>query len=246
MSFNSVLIIDDEPAARFIIKNYLAEIDPDLIPNEAGSVADAVKMTIEKKPQLVFLDIKLRNQTGFDYLDQIPDIDFFIIFTTSHEDFAIDAIKRDALDYLVKPFTKEQFKNAYLKAARRKNSEDLGQKITELEDTVVQKEEQSLKIKTSRKIYFKKPNEVIRAESDSNYTFFYFANGEKALVSKPLKSFEEVLTQHGFIRVHQTHMINLGFVDCLDNENQMIILKDQTQIPVSRSRKKELFEILGL
>mgnify|MGYP006198653245 CR=1 FL=1 len=232
------IIVEDKEYIRKGLMNLISSIDADIdIIGECESVQDAVIVTKACKPELVFLDINLSDGTAFDFLDQLESIDFKIIFITAYEEYALQALKIGAVDYLLKPVDVDELKAALQKvekltAADQKNNIAKAKQVFNNEGNHI-----ILSFHDSYQVI--NLDELIYCESDKGYTTFYCLDGKKHLVSKTLKDFEDRLLEAKFQRPHQSFMINMKFVDKYDKSGT-IYLKNGTKIPVS-SRKKETF-----
>ena len=232
------IIVEDKEYIRKGLMNLISSIDADIdIIGECESVQDAVIVTKACKPELVFLDINLSDGTAFDFLDQLESIDFKIIFITAYEEYALQALKIGAVDYLLKPVDVDELKAALQKvekltAADQKNNIAKAKQVFNNEGNHI-----ILSFHDSYQVI--NLDELIYCESDKGYTTFYCNDGNKHLVSKTLKEFEDRLLEANFQRPHQSFMINMNFVDKYDKAGT-IHLKNGIKIPVS-SRKKETF-----
>ncbi len=232
------IIVEDKEYIRKGLLNILSIIDADVeVIGECESVQEATIVTKTCKPELVFLDINLSDGTAFDFLDKMESIDFKIIFITAYEEYALRALKIGAVDYLLKPVDVEELKVALQKvekltAADQKNNIAKAKQVFNNEGNHI-----ILSFHDSYQVI--NLDELIYCESDKGYTTFYCIDGNKHLVSKTLKEFEERLLEANFQRPHQSFMINMKYVDKYDKAGT-IHLKNGTKIPVS-SRKKESF-----
>lgn len=232
------LIVEDKAYIRKGLLNLLALIETDVqVVGECESVKDAVVVAKACKPELVFLDINLTDGTGFDFLDQTKSLNYKVIFITAYEEYALQALKIGAVDYLLKPVSADELEIAIdkvtkmpatlqkqqINTAKQVFNNDEGVLILSLQDTF-----QIIDLK-----------ELLFCESDKGYTTFYLSNGKKYLASKSIKEFEEQLTKNSFTRPHQSFMVNFKFIDRYDKSGT-IYLKNGKKIPVS-SRKKETF-----
>ncbi len=239
-------MVDDEPAAlktlKLMIERYVPEIT-DL--RSASSARTALPLIATYKPQLVFLDIQMPNETGFDLLNSFNNIPFDIIFTTAHDVYAIQAIRFSALDYLLKPIDAEELRNAmkrFIKKAMQKESQHaLYQNL--LHNIQAEKKDFRLAISTNEGVHFFNTDEIIRLEGVSNYTRFYFTNRKPLLSSKTLKEYEDLLQDYFFLRTHKSHLINTSYVKSynIDNGLQMC---DNSIVEISRRRKEEVMQQL--
>ena len=245
-----VIIIDDEERARKSVKDLLklSGFDAQLV-GEADSIHSGLKAIHAHVPDLLLLDINLPDGTGFDLLKKLDKIPFKIIFITAYEEFAIKAFEFSAIDYLLKPLDPLKFVDSLEKAKQAVEQENLGMKLnalfSNLEDNKTQNKK--LVLKTAENIYLVNTREIIRCESDGGYTQFFMDDGRHILVSRNLKDFEELLEGFGFFRIHQSHLINLRFIDHYNKlDGGTLVMKDTSTLPVARRKKEDFLKILEM
>ncbi|MBI1266615.1 MAG: response regulator [Cryomorphaceae bacterium] len=226
------VIIDDVENARISLRSDLEDYCEQIeVIGEADGVVSGARLLKEMKPDIVFLDIQMRDGSGFDLLEILPEIDFALIFTTSSDEHAIQAFRFSAIDYLLKPIDPEQLMEAVEKAEKM-HSKRLDVLRSNLGGT------QRLALNSQDKIRIVELDEVVRCESHGSYTLFYTRDGESILVTKTLKEYDLLLSDLGFLRVHQSHLVNMKYIKEFNkSDGGQIVLKDRTDIPVS-SRKK--------
>jgi len=238
-----VLVIDDEVQARRAIVNMLAFYCKDiLVVGEAENVSCGLIAIRKLEPDLVLLDVEMPDGSGFDLLNQLQEIDFSLIFITAHEQYALQAIKFSALDYLLKPLNPADLKEAINKAVKSRK-EDLILKLKAYSENTSETTHIPRKIvlNTATNIYVINTEDILRCEADENYTKIFFLGRDKIIVAKTLKEFDELLNPFGFFRIHQSHIINLAYVDSyLKGLGGYAIMKNKEKVPVS-SRRKEMF-----
>ncbi len=233
------VVVEDEINARKVLIFLLKELFPEIdIVGEAATITKAKKLIKNKKPDLVFLDVQLEDGTGIELLKQFKKIDFQIIFTTAYAEFAIKAIKFNALDYLLKPIDPDELKTAVLKAIDR--NEKL-KEISTLKKNQEDLEHKTISINTSEQTFLLPVNEIIRLEADGSYTKI-ITTEDKIVTSKNLKFYEAKLPDNIFIRTHQSHLINKKFISCMTKDG-FLRLSNHEQIPIS-FRKKSLVRSL--
>jgi two-component system, LytTR family, response regulator len=234
------IIIDDIPEARTVLKsdleNYCVNIE---VIGEAEGVVSGAKLIKESNPDLVFLDIQMQDGTGFDLLEILPNKNFKLIFTTASDEYAVKAFKFSAVDYLLKPIDPDELMDAVSKVEQQDQSTD---RIALLKENFNQPKR--LALNTLDKIHIVEVAEILRCESHINYTMFYFLDGTKLLVTKTLKEFDKLLTDHHFIRVHQSHLINTRFIKEFTKSDGYIFMKDGTKVPVSTRKKQVLMDMI--
>lgn len=241
------LIIDDEPAAiktlQLMLQRYVPEID-DL--KSTSDAAEGIHLLKTFKPQILFLDIQMPVMNGFDILKHFPQVSFNIIFTTAYDEYAIKAIRFSALDYLLKPIDADELRTAVDKFMIK---EVLQKSNTGLYNNFLQninaktKKDFKLALSTSEGTFFYFPEQIIRLEGESNYTKFFFTEKKSMLTSKTLKEFEDILTDHGFIRIHKSHMINKKHITNLSGDG-ILTMADQSKVEISRRRRADVIENL--
>lgn len=242
------LLVDDEPKARDVLAELLRQYIPEITElREAGSPGDALLLMERYQPDLLFLDIVMPQMNGFDLLNRIGERHFGLIFTTAYDQFAIQAIRFSALDYLLKPIDPDELRQA-IDRFLEKHSPQPEQPQNQLRNMLYNleagpKEGFRLAIPTTEGVYFYPIGEIIRCEASSNYTQFYLTQKRTFITSKTLKEYDEILSPHGFIRVHKSHLVNIAFAEDYLGKG-FIVLKDQTQVEVARRRREAVLEAL--
>jgi two-component system, LytTR family, response regulator len=244
------VIIDDEKQSRKTLTGLLERYCPNvMLAGEADGVRTGIALIQESSPDIVFLDIQMQDGSGFKLLDKIENINFNVIFTTAFDQYAIRAFKFSALDYLLKPIVPEELMNAVNRAEtiKERNKQLDGQNIDELIKSYKKaSESHKIMLATTEKKHLIEISNIIRCESDSYYTRFYFADGTSMIVSKTLKEIERMLSDYEFFRPHKSHLINKQYIcGFLKKEGGYIVLTDGTQIPVARRKKEMVMEILN-
>jgi two-component system, LytTR family, response regulator len=243
----NAIIIDDEVTVRNTIKALLTGNFPEItLLASVGTIEDGHKAILKFNPELVFLDIELPDGTGFDLLKKFEQIPFKIIFVTGHNEYAIDAIKVSALDYILKPLDTDELTNAVVKARAIINNEEQQLKFQALNENLQNRKVlKKIILHTSDHLQLVSLGDIIRAEADSNYTRFFLSGNRKIMVSRTIKEFEALLSSSGLIRVHQSHIVNLGFVDkYFKKDGGYLLLKDGAKIPVSPNMKKQVLQAI--
>lgn len=236
----TAIIVDDMPSAIVNLKKDLEHYCPDVeVIGEADGVVSGAKLLKKNQPDILFLDIQLQDGSGFDLLEILPDIRFKLIFTTASDAFAIKAFRFAALDYLLKPIDPDQLMESVKKVKNQLKGQK--EKIDVLLESVKSKRSpEKIALHTQEKVQIVSVDDIIRCESSGNYTSFFFKNKQKLLVTKTLKEFDKLLSDHQFLRVHQSHLINLQHLDAfIKTEGGYILMKDGAQVPVS-IRKRPL------
>ena len=243
------LIVDDEASnqenLQQLLKVYAEDVNVCAV---AETVADALVAIKQHQPQLVFLDIQLHAQTGFDLLKQLGEINFEIIFITAYNQYAIQAIRFSALDYLLKPIDIDELTAAIDKARKaiqqKHKNERLGYLLEYLKDE--NKATPRIALPMLGETRYVNIADIVRCQADNTYTLFVLNNGEQILVSKTLKEYADMLTGHGFIRTHQTHLVNRAYIKSwLREDGGSLLLTDQTRIPISKLNREKLKRALS-
>jgi two-component system LytT family response regulator len=240
------LIVDDEKNAREAVREMIGLMFDDVtICGEADGVVSGLEAIKTLSPDLVLLDIKMKDGTGFDLLRRLERRPFALIFLTAFEEYAVSAFRFSATDYLLKPIEPEELKQAIQKV--RKVSGESALEIETLLDNLNQSQSahRKLVLKTSDSIHLVSPHEIIRCEGSGNYTYFFTETHKKLTISKPLKEYEDLLAPQQFMRVHQSHLVNLHHVEKIDKrEGTTLVMADGEVVPVAVRRKEALLNKL--
>ncbi len=240
------VIIDDVPEAISSLKDDIAHYCPEIeIVGTAQSVISGAKLLKTLSFDVLFLDIHLQDGTGFDLLEIYPELNAKIIFTTASDAFAIKAFRYAAIDYLMKPIDPDELVEAVKKLKSQSNSTQNQPVALLLETIKAQQSPQRLALHTLEKIHIAEINEIVRCESSGNYTIFYFQDKSKLLVTKTLKEFDNLLAEKGFIRVHQSHLVNCQHIkEFLKLDGGYLVVSDGAQVPVSVRKKSMVLKVL--
>lgn len=256
------VIVDDEEKSRKLLRNLLAEFCRNV---EVMEMADSVKRGVEairkSNPDLVFLDIVMPNQNGFELLDEISDLDCEIIFTTAYDQYAIKAIRVCALDYLLKPIDVEELQAAVTRVQQRLSEEKQARRMDERLNTFLsnlkanEQRPQKIGIPTQHGVKFYPIEQINYCKAEGNYTTIYLQNnGKLELVCKTLKEFEELLAECNFVRAHRSYLVNLNHVKeyrrnhssaDANGEGGCLIVDNNARIPVSRDKRKVVLDRLA-
>ncbi len=242
------IIIEDETKSRDALLGLLQKYCPSVLTiGHAEGYRKGIELVKELKPDVVFLDVQMPDGSGFRLLDELKHVEFEVIFTTAFDQFAIKAIRYSALDYLLKPIVPEELVNAIKKLEKKLVRTGKDKNIETLMDNIKSPEEDPHKIvlSTAEKIHVIDVNDIVRCESDNYYTYYFFVNGTKLLVSKTLKENEELLSDHNFIRPHKSHLINIKYIENFSRQGGgHITMTDGSQVPVSRRKREQIMDIL--
>jgi two-component system LytT family response regulator len=250
MSMLTTLIIDDEWQSRSLIKKLLSDHFPELMVEEADSVTIAIEKIKHFKPRLLFLDVQMRGETGFDLLDQLGSLDIGIIFTTAHSEFALKAFRYSAIDYLIKPLDTGEFRTAMERALQRAKDVHFSSH-SQLEYLKQIRGEQripdKLTIPTSDGFLFVNIHDIIYCQAVSNYTEFHLAGKQKIVSSYTLGYYDELLAGRNFFRIHRSYLINLSHIKMYKkSDGGSVVMNNGEEIEVSRSNKEAFLKIFKL
>lgn len=247
------LIIEDEVKYLKVFKEMLERWCPDVeVTGQGGDMRTAEQLILNGNPDIVFLDIELSDGNTFDLLKQLEGKmgkerfnKLSIIFITAYNQFAIKAFRFSAVDYLLKPILKEELVEAVQKVRDRQQSLDKNASNSLLLENVTAKTNKKICLSTVSESRICDVSDIIRCESEHNYTTFFFKSEKPLMVSKTLKEYEDLLKEYGFERVHQSHLINSRYIrSFIKKENGFIQLSDDTIVPVSRRKKDLVIELI--
>ena len=247
------VIVDDVEKARSAlrsdIKNYCSELQ---LIGEAESVASGMQLIKAVLPDVVFLDIKMADGSGFDLIEGLRKegpINFQVIFTTAYDEFAIKAFKYSAIDYLLKPVDPDDLIQAVKKIRKTTSTEQFNENLSILLESMksMQSINKRIALNSIDKVQVVNISDIIQCESQRNYTLFYLVNHKQVLVTRTLKEFEDMLEGDGFLRVHHSHLINLKHLkEFIKTDGGYALMSDNSQVPVSVRKKEQLLKILGI
>ncbi len=243
------VVIDDEINNQELISNLLKSYAENIqVVGLADSVESAYKTIQEHQPDLIFLDVQMPDGTGFDLLKKFEKINFKIIFVTAHQEFALEAFKYSALDYILKPLSPANLLAAVNKAEETMGSDELNMKLKILLNNIAEpiKNKKKIVLKTMERIYSVGLDDIIRFESDGGYTKVYLTDGKRITVSKTMKEYDDLLLDAGFLRVHHSHLINMNHLFCFEKAEGHVVMKDDSVVPVSNRKKDHLMELLNM
>ncbi len=239
------VIVDDEHKSRENLKNLLEEFcDGVEVIGLAQNVKEGIEFIDNLHPDLVFLDIQMQGETGFDLLEHYRKFDFGVIFTTAHSEYAIRAIRFSAIDYLLKPIDIEELQLAVKKAGELAGQESqFKNKLEVLLQNLKPDNKTNYKIAlpTTNGLVFIKIHDILYCQGESNYTIIHIAGDKKYMVSKTLKDYEEMLSEYNFFRIHKSYLINLNEIkEYVRGDGGYVVMNNQKMLDVSK-RKKESF-----
>ena len=235
------LIIDDEQNARDILTYLLKQYCPTIeLIGSADGVKSARKLIEQTKPDLIFLDINMKDGSGFELLDDFEELDFQVVFVTAYDEYALKAFNYNALDYLVKPIEKESLVRTIARI------EDLKQHyVKNYTSTFKPDSFDNVVVFHNYEYHNINLRDIIYCQSDNNYTNFFVKESAKPILSsKTLKHYEELLPEAVFIRIHQSYLINIAAVAKFDSNKSIITLQGGVELPVSTRKKSLVLERL--
>jgi two-component system LytT family response regulator len=242
------LIVDDEYTAIELLQWLLHQYCPDITAVQSAAGVDEAAVKIRSfQPDIVFLDIKMPGRSGFDLLLELPEWKFEVIFTTAFNEYAIQAIKFSALDYLLKPIDADELVKAVSKYKMKKTGDKQSNQLLRnfIRNIEVKNRNQfKLAVPTVSDIKYFSVEEILRLEAERNYTRFHLVNNKYFVSAKTLKEYEDILTEHGFIRVHKSHLVNRQFIESYDKQG-FLLLNDNSKVEVSRRRREFVMDSLG-
>ena len=240
------IIVDDEDYCRDALLHNLNKFGTVSVIASTGNVDEAENIIRAQQPDLVFLDVEIPGRDGFDLLDKLGKQNFDVIFTTAYEQYALKAIKASAIDYLMKPIGPEELAIAIQKHLDKKNG-DIGKQVEVLLQhyTGNSNRKSMLALPTFNGLEMVSISDIIHLKADGGYTRFNISNGNILTVSKNIKEYEDVLSEHHFMRIHHSHIVNLRYVKkYTKGEGGTVTLTDNSTAEVSRQKKQELIDAL--
>jgi two-component system LytT family response regulator len=245
------VIVDDAPEARQSLSADIQRWCPEVeILDMAGSMKEGLTKLRQLSPDVVFLDIQLGDGDGFTLLEQLGDTDTQVIFTTGLDSEGIRAIKFSALDYLLKPVDPDELTAAVAKVKEFRKKQSISENIKLLAEhlnTGNNAGSKRLALNSADKVQIVRVDEIIRCESERNYTTFFLKGGKQIVVTRTLKEYEELLEPLGFVRVHHSHLINLEYLkEFIKADGGYTIMNDGAHVPVSVRKRDDLMKALGI
>lgn len=243
------ILVDDEQANLENLYTLLAKHCPHIrVISSLANIDDALVQINLHQPDLLFLDIQMGKNTGFDLLSRLTEKTFEVIFVTAFDQYGIQAVKFAALDYLLKPVDSDELTQAVSKAELRIKNKINGEQLNFLLSQMKRAEPAVPKIALpqQQEIRYVSVDDIVRCEADNTYTFFYLLSGEKILISKPLKEYSDMLKPQGFLRTHQSHLVNPKFVKSwLKEDGGVLLMNSGEKIPVSKPNREIVKAVLA-
>jgi len=241
----TALIVDDEPRFRDLLAKLLTDRFPEvMLVGSAGTVPEAATLIKEKRPDLLFLDVELGGMSGFDLLKRIAPLEPLVVFVTAHAGYAVRAIKFNALDFLVKPYSADEFDDAVQKALTRLGDGSRTPVLQALLGSVIS--DRQVAISDGKGLTVLHLDDIMHCSATDSYTLVHTRTEAKPiLVTRPLSLFDEFLCDKGFVRIHQSHLVHRKHIKrYIRGEGGEVILSDGSNLPVSRRMKVELMKVL--
>ncbi len=242
----SAVLIDDEDKALQVLKQKLATYCPQIeVKGVASSSAEGYKLINSLKPQLVFLDVAMPEESGFDLLKRLPQLDFEIIFVTGFNNYALDAIRFSAIGYILKPVENEDLIAVVQKAVQRITEKLDSERNRRLLENLLNPGHvrNRIGIPTEAGLEFVPTDEIVRCEGFQKYTKVHILGRKETLSSYNIGEFRKLLENYGFFAIHKSHLINMLHIKRYDKEGTVFMV-DGSPVPVSRRKKQEFLELL--
>jgi len=235
------IIVDDEPKSRenlqIVLQDFVSNVTVEAL---CATVNEAVTAINNTKPDIVFLDIEMQQETGFDLLNKIGEIDFEVIFITAYSDYAIKAIKFSAIDYLLKPIDIEELKSAVQRVIQKREGRTSGRLRILRDNLTAPKEKLKIGLPTAHGIIFTGVENILYCEASSNYTVLYTTDGKEYVASKTLKEYEDLLLEYNFFRIHHSYLVNLSAIKkYVKGDGGYVILANEVSLDVSKRKKTD-------
>ncbi len=243
------LIVDDEQSSIDLLQWLLGQYCPDITAvRTARNVPDAITIIHSFQPDIVFLDIQMPHQSGFDLLTTIDNWNFEVIFTTAYNEFAIQAIRFSALDYLLKPVDEAELKKAVERYKAKRIYAPAGQILfRNFIQNISQgnREKFKLALADATEVKYVQLDEIIRLQAESNYTHIFLKDNKLFVSAKTLKEYDEMLQGHRFLRVHKSHLVNPDHIEAYDRQG-ILLMSDGSKVEVARRKKEFLQQSLAV
>lgn len=216
--------------------------------HSASDIESGIETILKHNPDLIFLDVELGNGTGMDLLSRIKKYNFDVIFITSHNKYAVDAFKFSAIDFILKPIGVEELISAVEKAKFSLTNKDLKQQIKILQENFskINGDSKKIVLKDSESMYFLSVSDIIMCKAEGSYTEFHLITNEKIIISKGLKEYDELLENYGFIRTHNSYLVNIHKIKRFDKSNGgFLVLENNQEVPVSQRKREQILSLLN-
>ncbi len=243
-----ILVVDNEPNILKGIVSMLEKYCEGITSiHTATNIPESIKAIKEIQPEIVFMDVELDDGLGFDIIHQLGEIKFQLIFVTAFDKYAINAFKLSAIDFLLKPVDVDDLKLAFDKAKTAIESKSFLNQFEVLKQSLnkLNKHDQKIVLKDNKSLYFVMVDDIYHCEADGSYTVFHLKDNQTITVSKPIKEYELLLEPFGFIRTHNSHLVNTDKISRLDKaDGGLLILDNQLTVPISQRKWEHILSIL--
>lgn len=242
-----ILLIDNEDDIRGILKEMIQQINPAIHQlEEASGVETGFEKILSFKPDIVFLDVEMDDGTGFDLLKRLHAPSFQLIFTTAYNQYAMQAFKFSAIDYLMKPIDPVELSNSLIRATQNISQRNLHKQLEVLLQQLPGKvlQDGQIVLKNVEATYFVKISDIMYCKAEGAYTQFFIRDIDPILVSKNLHAYEELLTPAGFIRTHHSCLVNPAHIKMYDRKTDSLVLEGGHSVPVSQRKKDYVIQLL--
>lgn len=243
------VIIDDETKSREVLKFLLNELEQKItVIGEANSVKTGKKLIEDMQPEVVFLDVEMLDGTGFNLLEELSEINFKLIFITAYDNYAIQAFKYSAIDYILKPVDTDELEDAVSRVVKLIDEETSNKyQVKALLNNINSDSKRQIAVSSANKINIINEEDIVCLLADGNYTEVIVVNDSKIISTKPLKYFNSIFDSHGdFFRVSKSSIVNKKSIKSFDKSSNTILLSNGSSLEVSRRRKKDFIDELNL
>lgn len=242
------IMIDDEEDSRITLRNFINKYCPEVVLlAEADTIELAVAQIEKHDPDIVFLDINMPSEDGLTLFKKIPEPGFYTIFVTAHDEYALKAIKHNALDYLLKPVNIAELVLAVNRAKALHDKKSMHSQLNQLLQSIPKKSNtEKICLPLADGFIYVYIHEIIRCEAEGSYSVFYFTNRKKLMVSRTLGTYEALLKEHNFIRVHNSHLINLEHVEQYQRgRGGTVVMSDKKEVMVSQRKRDDFLRMVN-
>lgn len=244
-----IVVIDDEPKARSLLKNVIGRLDDDHYEVfEAGDLKSGVEVIKREDPKLVFLDIEMPNEQGTEILNyfETSEVNFEIVFSTAYSDYALRAFEMNAIDYILKPIRPKKVLEVIKRVRETQNQENIQEKLFELKESLANNNFDKLGVPVKDGIRFIRLEDIIHLEADGMYTRIYSVNEPTMMVSKPLKFFVHLLENgRTFYRPHRSHIFNVKYLkQYVKKDGNYALLENDSVVPIAKDKREEFVSLI--
>lgn len=244
-----IVVIDDEPKARSLLKNVIGRLEDELYQVfEAEDLRSGVEIIKREHPKLVFLDIEMPNEQGTEILNYFDpgEVDFEIVFSTAYSDYALRAFEMNAIDYILKPIRPKKVLDVIHRVKEAHSQENIQEKLYELKQSLANKSFDKLGVPVKDGIRFLKLDDIIHLEADGMYTKIYTINDQSIMVSKPLKFFAHLANAGStFYKPHRSHIFNIKYLkQYVKKDGNYALLENENVVPIAKDKRDEFVELI--